>query len=203
MNKQPKWELSHSIVMRQFNSGNPECFSYIYDSFQPTVYLFIKSILQNKEDALDVTTESFVSMWKGKFVFQSVENIRAFLFITARNKSLDFIKFKKRENNKFNNYNYDRGLNAYESIYEDQEVKAMVLKLVAHAINDLPDKCGKMFKMHYLDGLKTDQIASIMCVSEHTVRNQRTRAIQLLRISLPDESGLLMAIIMGFFFADN
>ncbi|PIG96933.1 hypothetical protein CS542_07950 [Pedobacter sp. IW39] len=49
-------------------------------------------------------------------------------------------------------------------------------------IEQLPEQCRKVFSMIYFEG-KTEEIAYIMDISVKTVRNHKSRAIELLHIS--------------------
>lgn len=52
------------------------------------------------------------------------------------------------------------------------------------------------FKMSFFDGKKNQEIASVLEISVHTVKNQKARAIQLLRVRLPDRN--LVAILIWY-----
>ena len=50
--------------------------------------------------------------------------------------------------------------------------------------------------MSYFEGKKNQEIASMLEISVHTVKNQKARAIQLLRVRLPDRN--LVAILIWY-----
>jgi RNA polymerase sigma-70 factor (ECF subfamily) len=81
-----------------------------------------------------------------------------------------------------------------EEFVLNEMIRAEVLKEVMNEINNLPEQCGKVLKLAYLDGLKNQEVAKVLNISVHTVKNQKARAIQLLRTRLRDRD--LMAFLL-------
>src|SRR5688500_12429959 len=77
-----------------FNKGSKEAFSRIYKLLQRRIFSFAKCFV-NKEDAADITADTFLKLWKLHDRFINYPDIRAFLYITARNASIDVIRHKK------------------------------------------------------------------------------------------------------------
>jgi RNA polymerase sigma-70 factor (ECF subfamily) len=75
-------------------------------------------------------------------------------------------------------------------------IRAEVLREINREIENLPEQCRKIFKMSFFDGKKNQEIASMLEISVHTVKNQKARAIQLLRVRLPDRN--LVAILIWY-----
>jgi len=73
-----------------------------------------------------------------------------------------------------------------------------VLQEIYREIEELPGKCGQIFKMIFLENLPTDQIAERMGINVQTFRTQKARAISMIRTSLL-KRGRLIALL--FFYA--
>ena len=69
------------------------------------------------------------------------------------------------------------GLLADESLQEDSVTEARLWT----AIDSLPEKCRKVFLMAKRDGLRYEEIASELGISENTVRNQVSKALRILK----------------------
>ncbi len=69
---------------------------------------------------------------------------------------------------------------------EDQDIIRMeVFRVIYQEISNLPEQCGKIVRMSYIEGLKNEQIAEVLSISLQTVKNQKTRGMKLLRMRLP------------------
>ena len=71
------------------------------------------------------------------------------------------------------------------------EIKADVLTQMKDKIEDLPPKCKQIFKMAFFERLKNTDIAEKLGLSLQTVKNQKVRAIKLLRLALNKDLVLL------------
>ena len=132
----------------------------------------------DEEDAKDILAEVFLKLWDKRTDFHSLPAMRAFLYISARNKALDYLKTKKRREASKANYAY--------WIDHPEEVSALVMdaELVAQLereIQALPVKCREIVQLAYYEGLSSEQIAERLGISLQTVWNQKTTAMKRLR----------------------
>jgi DNA-directed RNA polymerase specialized sigma24 family protein len=58
-------------------------------------------------------------------------------------------------------------------------------------------------KLGYLEGLKNQEIADLLQISVHTVKNQKARAIQLLKIKLRDRDLMALYFLYTLFPAES
>jgi len=87
---------------------------------------------------------------------------------------------------------------ASEEVLETEILRAEVVQEIYREIEELPGKCGQIFKMIFLENLPTDQIAERMGINVQTVRTQKARAISLIRTALL-KKGRLTTLL--FFYA--
>ncbi|MGB8193831.1 MAG: sigma-70 family RNA polymerase sigma factor, partial [Chitinophagaceae bacterium] len=60
-------------------------------------------------------------------------------------------------------------------------INAEVMTEINKEIGKLPRQCKRIFLLSYTEGFSNEQIAKLLGLSEHTVRNQKARAVALLR----------------------
>jgi RNA polymerase sigma-70 factor (family 1) len=188
--RNPGYEES---LMSKFRSGDPEAFEKIYNSYHYTIYGFARYYLQNDAEAEDITSETFVKLWKLKANFESLNNVLAFLRITTRNACLDYMKFKKRQV-------AGKQALAYlmdpddQKAFADEEIKSEVLKHIHDAIESLPKKSRRVMQMS-VAGMKNGEIARELNVSVQTVMNQKTSALKVIRIAVLKRAFLLLCLV--------
>lgn len=167
---------------------DPEVYGKLYDIYVDQIYRFIYFKVPSREEAEDLTSEVFLKTWQyisgensGK-----IENLRAFLYQTARNSVIDFYRTKGLPD---------------ESLDEDSEATDQPKIEVADPKQDLVRKielCSdfetakknlqklkseyqEAIVLRFVEELSIDEIASITGKAEGTVRVLLHRAVTALK----------------------
>lgn len=69
----------------------------IYTSYAGYIYRIIYEVLQNKENAEDVTSEFFIRLWNKAEQFKPGSGHKGYLAAIARNMAVDFLRKHKKE----------------------------------------------------------------------------------------------------------
>jgi RNA polymerase sigma-70 factor (ECF subfamily) len=152
--------------------------------------LYALHYLQDTEVAEDIVQECFTSLWEKSVQGFSIANRRAYLYMTVRNRCLDYLRKKRLPTESLKPYD------TYEIIDDDdaQERARMEANLWT-AIDSLPEKCRQVFLMSKRDGLKYEEIAEELGLSVNTVRNQISKALNTLK----DGAKKIYSLIISFF----
>lgn len=186
-------------IMEALRKGEPEALQTLLKLYYGALCLFAERMVTDRQAAEDIVGEAFIKLWKRRDNFATVQNIKAFLYISTRNAALNLLKQAKRES-----------LSKKQLAYLSEEqgafvlndmVRAEVLREILQEIDKLPEQCGKVLKLGYLQGMKNQEIATMLNISVHTVKNQKARAIQLLKIRLRDRD--LMALFFLYTYLDQ
>ena len=187
-------EQPDNDLIFQFNHGDTEAFTAIYNKYHLTLYSFVNKFLPEREDAEDITADVFVKLWKLRANFDNIKNIEAFLYITGRNACLDYLRHLQRQHEKQKELLHVLLQEPADGILQEN-LKAEVLKTIHKEIDSLPRSCRKVFKMAYLEGLTNGQIAETLKINNQSVRNHKQRAIKILRIALFNKNVLVSAFL--------
>ena len=182
----------------QFNQGDTEAFTAIYNRYYSTLYYFIKRFIPEREDAEDITADVFVKLWNLRANLQTIKNIEAFLYITGRNACLDFLRHIQRRNMRQKEL-IQSLLQEPEEGRLEEDIKTLVLQAIHAEIEKLPRSCRTVFKMAYLDGMSNSEIAASLDINNQSVRNFKLRAVKLLRIALLNKNMLVGAFVAVYF----
>jgi RNA polymerase sigma-70 factor (family 1) len=184
-------------LLSGFQQGDPDAFEQIFKHFYRDISYFTEKVTGNKQEAEDITIQTFTKLFERYQLFNSLANIRAFLYVTARNASFNYLRDIKRLSSRqqeFMSHFED------ENNLENEEIKAETLKTIYAAIENLPDECKKIFKLIYLEGLSNPDIAALLNISEATIRSQKRRALQLLKLSLAENHYFIALLIYSAVF---
>lgn len=152
--------------------------------------MFALHYLQDADLVEDVVQECFTMLWEKLEQGADVANRRAYLYMSVRNRCLDHLRRKGLQTESLKPYD------TYGIIDDDdaEERSVMEAKLWT-AIDSLPDKCRQVFLMSKRDGLKYEEIAEELGLSVNTVRNQISKALNVLK----NGAVKLYTFILGIF----
>lgn len=166
----------------EFQKRNAEAFAHIFDlHYRPLCY-FARRILGDQTEAEDVVSEVLVRLWEKADYFENLNSIKGFLYISIKNLCLDRLKQQHRQRASLLDYMYVTDTDG--SIDDFVMLESEILAQIYEEIEQLPTKAREIFKLIFFQGSKTDEVASRLGISVKTVRNQKSRAIQLLQTAL-------------------
>jgi RNA polymerase sigma-70 factor (family 1) len=180
-------------IILAFRQGDVSAFDGIYDRFRKPIITFCKGIVPI-EDAEEITTDIFVRLWKSRDRWDNIINIKAFLYISARNACFDFLKAKKTKP-KIQEIIEELLENEPEYILQS-EIESDLVTLIKREIDNLPDTCRTVFTMSYFDDLQNAEIAQKLNISYQTVANLKSLALNTIKKNLKTSGLQLSAILL-------
>jgi RNA polymerase sigma-70 factor (ECF subfamily) len=96
--------------------------------------------------------------------------------MTVRNRCLDQLRKNGLQTEQLKPYD-TYGIIDEDNLQERSEIEARLWT----AIDSLPEKCREVFLLSKRDGLKYEEIAAELGISENTVRNQISKALKMLK----------------------
>ncbi|MBN9384732.1 MAG: hypothetical protein J0H74_28515 [Chitinophagaceae bacterium] len=94
-------EKNTSISFEKFTEGSLKEFAVVYDQFYPQVFYLTLRFGVNIADAEDITKETFIKLFRLRDQIGSESEIRAFLFISARNSCIDYLRHSTKKRQSF------------------------------------------------------------------------------------------------------
>lgn len=176
---------NEQLLIEAFQKGNAQAFAFVFDMFYGSLCYFARKLTDDKEEAEDIVLETFRKCLAMHKNFETLPNIRAFLYITARNTCLNFLKYRQRKTARNKEYVYLHTTD--DDIIERMRIESEVLRKIYAAVNSLPSRCREIFILTYFKGLPAGEIAKQLGISTSTVTTQRSIAIRFLRKELPLE----------------
>jgi RNA polymerase sigma-70 factor (ECF subfamily) len=190
-------EQSADDLVSQFNRGNSRAYNAIYNLYAPSIYYFAKRFVGDRSVAEDIAADSFIKLYRLHTNFSSLPNIQAFLRITTRNACLNYLRDLKLKDQRKQDLLYILSQDQEKGFPEDQYQAELMQRIYAE-IEKLPKKCRQVFKLAYMDGLGNEEIANLLNITYQTVKNQKVRALKILRLALLHK-GLLAAILIRWY----
>lgn len=105
--------------------------------------------------------------------------MKTFLYRTARNICLNWLQQEKRIASKVTGYHYSS--DKVQAPVTHAIINAEVARQLHLALESLPNQCGRIFRMLYIEGKSPKQVAEELKLSISTVYNQQAYGLSLLR----------------------
>lgn len=163
-----------------FNQGSSSAFRIIFESYNKILFTCAMQLVKDKEQAEDIVSEAFTKLWQRHDVFQTEEHIKAFLFVTTRNASLNYLRHIQRKTASQSELSYLQKDKDDQDIITEM-IEGELLRKIYPLIETLPTKCKTIFKLIYFEDASTDEVAEKLHITPRNVLNQKRRAIQLLK----------------------
>lgn len=138
--------------------------------------LYALHYVADADIAEDIVQESYTALWSKLQEGAEVQNRKSYLYMMVRNRCLDNLRAKGLPTESLKPYD-TYGIIDDDDAQERSEIEARLWT----AIDSLPEKCREIFIMSKRDGLKYEEIAQELGISENTVRNQISKALKLIR----------------------
>lgn len=156
--------------------NNPYEFESLFRyNFRP-LCLYALHYVGDVDIAEDIVQECFMKLWERLEQGSAVDNRRAYLYMTVRNRSLDHLRRKGLPTESLKP-NDTYGIIDDGDAQERSEAEARLWT----AIDSLPPKCREVFILSKRDGLKYEEIAEELDLSVNTVRNQISKALKMIK----------------------
>ncbi|MGI9118051.1 MAG: RNA polymerase sigma factor, partial [Minisyncoccia bacterium] len=131
----------------------------LFESEKDALFRFIYLKVSDRNEALDLTQETFVKLWSYiKDGNVTLRNMRAFLYRIARNNIIDYYRKKKSVSL---DAMVEEGYDLAEEIQPDQETIPEILKLIP----DLPPEHHEILLLRHHHDMSIPEIANILKIS--------------------------------------
>ena len=174
-------------------------FEDIFKEFYDRLVYFSQQIVKDKDQAMDITQDAFIKYWsQHETIANNKIAIKNYLYSTVRNASLNSIRHAKVVDGyvQLNNAKEPEEAPIIEAI-----ITAETVAEIHSALQSLPENYRAISLLGYFDGKKNHEIADELEMSVNTVKKQKQRALQLLRMKLaPEMFIVMMAAAIKLFF---
>lgn len=172
----------HIKPARDAESRDEATYDHLFREYFPALCYFARRLLKQAHDPKDLVMDCFTKLWEKKVSLQRSETVKTFLYTTVRNACIDLLRKKNIPT---------VPVESHEEILPDAEadfftflVEAEVFREIFTAAEHLPQQIKKVFQLYFVEGKNEWEISEELKTSYNTVRNQRQRAVALLKEKL-------------------
>lgn len=171
-------------------------FDFIFNYYYSGLCVYARQFTGAIESAEDIVQEFFVNLWTKASSITIESSLRAYMFASVRNKSLDFLKHN-RVKEKFQHEMIRNTTEPGEEIF-NRYIESELRQAINQSLDKLPPRCREIFTLSRFEGKSNQEIANQLGISKRTVELQVSNALSLLRKELKGFlPGCLIALFIG------
>lgn len=176
---------SYEDLVEKIRRGDECAFEMLFNQYYSRLCIFANTYLNSLDLSRDVVQDVFIKIWDNRENFYINQSLKAYLYQSVRNQSLNSIQKSKRKQK------LEKRLQKHQEVKESvkdpdlsilttEELTEKVWKLV----DNLPERRKAIFVLYRKHGLSYREIADVMGIARKTVENQMGKSLQFLRDQL-------------------
>jgi RNA polymerase sigma-70 factor, ECF subfamily len=164
-------------------NGDQEAFAQLVQRYQRLVFNLVYRMLQQYEEATEITQETFLAAWQGLPSFRGEARFPTWLYRIAYNFSLKQLELRKRERALQVALEAEKTLeNASDEQRENAELDARDRQiLIQEHLSHLPTKYRIVLILRHLQDMTYEEMAEILTMPIGTIKTHLFRARNLLK----------------------
>ena len=157
-------------------------FRYLFEHYYPSLCLFAKRFIDDRETREDIVQEVFFRLWDKRKQITVMSSAQNYLLTSVRNLCLNYLRRQETQQS-FEKSLFDQP--------EDEEGDRLIQlreleELLAQTLALMPPEYRLAFELNRMEGKSLDEVAQQMGVSTRTVERYRDKALALLHTELKD-----------------
>src|SRR5438067_8212291 len=176
-------EQDDLLLVAASKNGDQEAFAQLVQRYQRRVFNLVYRMLQQYEEANEITQETFLAAWQGLPSFRGDACFSTWLYRIAYNCALKQLETRKRDRALQAALHAERALESEDSqIRADAELDAHDQQaLVQEQLSHLPAKYRIVLILRHLQEMTYEEMAEILKMPVGTIKTHLFRARNLLK----------------------
>lgn len=198
-----KENILDDSILSGLNRRDKSAFDAFFKEVFPSLLLYTEKIVADKFEAEDISLLAFARLWEkmqaGELHFAALSQMRAYIYFTAKNESISFLRKDRRRRVNDKLFRLYISCDCEHDPTERIKLESLVLDKVFIEIDKLPDKCQEVVKLCYFSELSRAEVAAVLNLSKHTVDAHVKTAIRKLKNVFSKKDLALLATIFFSF----
>lgn len=158
---------------------SPQAFEKLFKEHYQELCRYCLKFVKQGEVAEEIVQDVFVKLWQMEQRPKVHTSVKSYLFTSVKNSSLNYLK-SQYARQKFEDHRTTQHTVKTDSTQEAMDFEELS-KLVAEAVEKLPQQCRTVFEMSRSGGFTYQEISQELSISPKTVENQMGIALKKLK----------------------
>jgi len=190
--------INDNALLSQIAEGDRAAFTILYERYASNLFRFADSFCSSREVSEEIVQEIFLKVWLNRDTLTRITSVKSYLYQTAKNVSLNYIKRARIEDRVLNVVEYNNKNTV--SLLENELVYNEYSELAKVAIDMLPVKRKEIFKLRLNEDLSLDEISEKLHISKSVVKKQLYSGMNFVRGYLSRHGAFINLIALLLFY---
>ena len=167
-------------MVQRARRGDRDAFAWLLERYEKQVYHHALRMVNNPEDAADLTQETFLKVWQGLPSFQGESSFSTWLFRLTGNACSDFIRREKTRRGDLSLDGEEQNVSATladpaptpQQALENKELH----RAVSQGLAQLSEEHRQVLVLREVNGLSYEEIGQALDLTPGTVKSRIARA---------------------------
>lgn len=182
-----------TALILSFQQGERKALHDIYALYLRPLCFFTEQLTGDTMAAEDIVSDCFIQAFHRKADFPTLGQLKAFLYTSARNAALNYLKAQKRHDDV--HHSIEQSADRLTPDAEAAYIKAEAMQAIYDEIEKLPPQCRQVVRLSVIDGKRPQEIAEELNIAYQTVLNQKAKGVGLLRTALLKNKLLSLSVL--------
>ena len=185
-------------LVQRFRAGDENAFNTLHQQYFLPVYYYTFKYIKNEQESKDIVSETFGKLWLLKKNFNSLPDIRGFLYTVSYNEACDYLKYQYRTKKEILTDDVQKliGQDIADQDINSRIAQAELLHDIYREIKKLPPQRQQVLTLFFVQGLTTAEVAKKLGMEEAVVRSVKAQALSQLRTKLGPLQLSLLALAL-------
>ena len=182
-------EVAVERLVKMSADGNEQAFAQLVSIYEDSVFNMAMYITQNREDALDVSQEVFLKLWRTLDSFRWECSLKSYLMKLTKNAALDLKRRASCRQTVSLTVENDDGEESQMDLPDPSEdanpemayLRREKIEKVRRAIAKLDEDHRQVIVMREINGMSYREISDTLGINEGTVKSRINRARESLK----------------------
>lgn len=191
-NKKKDFNNNDVERVEKIRSGDKIAFEKLFFEYHSPLIRFAITITKSRELARDCVQDVFLKIWRNRKDWNIQYSVKAYLFQSVRNQSLNLLgkqnsrnRLKKNFETEADHYTIDTDVTNNAEYLTDKERRQ--LTRIWEIVEEMPERRRLAFHLNRRHGLSYKEISSVLNISRKTVENHIGQAVEFIRSKISRE----------------
>jgi RNA polymerase sigma-70 factor, ECF subfamily len=182
-------DTSDTDLIVSLHQGDRAALSILYDRYGGLVYTLAFKLLDQIDEAEDLTQDVFLSFWKQEKFDPSRARLSSYLCLLTRSRAIDKLRSRTSEQKSIAKLQHISTPDAERPTPLDSVTSAQEHKLVRQSLASLSEQQRQILELSYYQGLSQSAISQTLNLPLGTVKTHMRQGLIKLRQLLQSQLG--------------
>jgi len=183
-------DLFHRVSL-----GDEQAFEELVTLYGPVLQKAIFSVIRTPLALKDILQDVFLQLWLNREKLEGLDNPRAWMLKVAYYRSYTWMRNKGVQEKVHKLLETRMLVNPVHNPVEEEALFSETKKYLGQAIDQLSPQAKRIYQLSREGNLKIHEIASLLNISDRTVKNTLSTALKKIRQYL-QEQGIVIPVII-------